>query len=261
MGRLDGRIAIVTGGGRGIGQGIVERFAAEGARIVIATRTASAGEEAAHAARVAGGEAIVLGMDVGSPEGPGQAVDEAVARWGRLDIIVHNAAYIPYEPLAGMDDAVFARTFETNVGAGLRFLRHALPHLEQHGSGRLLFTSSTAATGPTSPGLGAYAMSKAGLEGFVRGAAVELASRRVTVNAVAPGATLTHAMQQMMTPETIASLKSKAPLGRLGSPADVAAAMLFLASDDGAYVTGQVIHVEGGQTLKFDLAIEQDGQT
>ncbi|MBE7209581.1 MAG: SDR family oxidoreductase [Gluconacetobacter diazotrophicus] len=255
--RLRERVAIVTGGGRGIGRATAERLAREGARVLIATRTAEAGEAAAAAIRSAGGDAAVLPVDIGEPDAPRRAVEAAVARWNRLDIVVHNAAHVPYGLLSDLPEAEFSRAFDTNVTAGLRLLKHALPHLEAGGNGRLILTSSVAARGMLHAGLAAYSTSKAALEGFVRGAAIELAPRGITVNAVAPGATRTPAMRDAMSPAVIAALETRMPMQRIGSSEDVAAAMAFLASDDGAYVTGHVLLVDGAQSLSFELEFDQ----
>lgn len=255
-GRLQDRVAIVTGGGKGIGRATAERFAAEGARVLIATRTGASGEDAAAAIRASGGLAQVMELDAGSPDAAASAVGKAVDLWGRLDIIVHNAAFVPYGVLAGLDDSAFVRAMDTNVTAAFRFLKAGVPHMEKHGVGRLIVTSSTAAKGPIPTGLAAYGTTKAALEGLVRGAAVELAPRGITVNGVAPGATLTPSMEHDMSAAAIAELKKTMPLGRIGASEDIAAAMLYLASDDGAYVTGQTLVVDGAQTLSRDMTFE-----
>ena len=256
-GRLEDRVAIITGGGRGIGRATAERFAREGARVLIATRTAEPGAAAAAAIRDAGGDAAVLAVDIGAPDAPARAVDAAVARWGRLDIVVHNAAFIPYGVLSELPEAEFTRALDTNLMAGLRLLQRSLPHLQASGHGRLILTSSVAARGMLHPGLAAYATSKAAVEGFVRGAAIDLAASHVTVNAVAPGGTLTYSMQNAMSPPVLDKLRQRMPMKRIGRSEDVAGAMLYLASDDAAYVTGQVLVVDGAQSLTFELEFDQ----
>ena len=201
----------------------------------------------------------MLAIDIGDADAPQRAIDAAVERWARLDIIVHNAAFVPYGPMSEMADETFMRAFDTNVAAGFRFLKHGIDHLAASGSGRLILTSSIAARGPVPAGLAAYGMSKAAIEGFVRGAAVELAPRRITVNAVAPGATLTPSMEHGMSPEAIEGLRRTMPFGRIGSSDDIAGAMLYLASDDGAYVSGHVLVVDGAQSLSRELALDQAG--
>ncbi len=248
-GRLAGRVAIVTGSGRGIGRGIAERFAAEGARVCVATRTASAGEETVAAIHAAGGEAFLVAGDVGRMEVLEEIVGASVVRWGGLDIVVHNAAAFPFHRIVELPEDALEETLAVNLKAAFRLARLAVPYLERSRAGRLLFTSSV--TGPRTaiPGLGHYAASKAGLNGFIRAAGLELARKGITVNGVEPGLIRTPALLTLGTETELEAMRREIPLGRFGEPAEIACAMLFLASDEGSYVTGQTIIVDGGGQL------------
>jgi 3-oxoacyl-[acyl-carrier protein] reductase len=253
-GRLAGRAAIVTGAGRGIGRAIAERFAAEGAGVCVATRTAAAGEETVGAIRDAGGDAFLVAADVGRLDVLERIVGETAERWGRLDVVVHNAAAFPFHRIVELPEDALEETLAVNLKAAFRLARLAVPYLERSPAGRLLFTSSV--TGPRTaiPGLGHYAASKAGLNGFIRAAGLELARRGITVNGVEPGLIRTPALLSLGTADELESMRREIPLGRFGEPEEIAEAMLFLASDAGRYVTGQTIVVDGGAQLPENSA-------
>jgi 3-oxoacyl-[acyl-carrier protein] reductase len=249
IGNLQGKVAIVTGGGQGIGEGIARRFARAGAKVLVATRTAANGDAVVRDIVAQGGEARLLQVDIGRHEDCRRAVETAVAAWGRLDIVVHNAAVYPVIPIEQLDDADLDKTLAVNLKAGFWLMQAALPHLRRQGGGRLLFTSSVTGPQVAMPGTAHYAASKAGMNGLIRTAALEFARENITVNGVEPGYILTPAMQALGSPEEIDEMARCIPLGKLGAPADIANAMLFLASDEAAYVTGQTIVVDGGSTL------------
>jgi 3-oxoacyl-[acyl-carrier protein] reductase len=244
MRRLEGKAALVIGGARGIGEAIVERFVEEGARLTIADILENEG--ATTAARL--GAAFVR-TDVSSPADAQAAVDAALAAHGRLDILVRNAGIFPWtlieDTLPEEWDAVLA----VNLKGTFLAARAALRPMKAQGSGRMIFTSSITGPRVTSPGHGHYSASKAGINGFIRGAALEFAGYGITVNGVEPGNVLTESVRQQRTPEYMASMIASIPLGRLAAPRDGANAFLFLASDKAAYITGTTIVVDGGQTL------------
>lgn len=247
--RLDHKIALVTGGGQGIGRAIAEVFAAEGATVVIAARTAALGEAVAAQVRSRGGRASFVALDVADAEAVRRTVDQLAVQHGGLDIVVHNAAAFSRDPLETMDMIVLNQLLSVNLGACFSLTQAALPHMKKRGSGRILVTSSITGPRVAMPGTAHYAASKAGVNGFIRTAALELAAFGITVNGVEPGYIDTPAMTALKDRFGTDQLTRYIPLKRLGRPEDIAYAMLFLASEEAAYVTGQTIIVDGGSTL------------
>ncbi len=249
IGNLAGKVALVTGAGQGIGASIARRFAQAGARVVIATRTALNGQAVAESIVREGGVASLITTDVGEREQNERAVRHAVSEYGRLDIVVHNAAVYPVIPIEHLPDAELDRTLAVNLKAGFWLIQAALPHLRRQGGGHFLFTSSVTGPNVAMPGTAHYAASKSGLNGLIRTAALEFARENITVNGVEPGYILTPAMAALGNAVEIEAMAKNIPLGKLGAPLDIANAMLFLASDAAAYITGQTIVVDGGSTL------------
>lgn len=248
-GTLNGKVAIVTGAGQGIGRGIARLFAAEGARVLIATRTASHGEETARLIRAAGGAAALCTADVGRREEIEHIVAAALEAFGNLDIMVHNAASFLGGPVEQYSEADLETVLAVNLKACWRLAAACIPHFRQRGGGRLLFTSSVTGPRVAMPGTSYYAASKGGINAFIRTAAVELARDRITVNGVEPGYIRTAAMELLANEEGLAEMARYIPMGYIGDPDDIAHAMLYLASDAARYVTGQTICVDGGSTL------------
>jgi len=246
---LAGRAALVTGGGRGIGAAIASVFARAGAMVLIANRTASAGEAVAAALRAEGLRVEAIGCDIGRRGDADHAVAEAVRRFGRLDIVVHNAAINPWALLGAIDDEDLDNTLAVNLKACFWLTQAALPHWRALGAGRLLVTSSVTGPRVAMPGSAAYAASKAGVNGFIRSAALELAPERITVNGVEPGYIAKQGGSLLADPERAARIARHIPAGELGRPEDIAHAMCFLASDAARYITGQTLVVDGGSTL------------
>ncbi len=246
---LSGKVVLVTGGGQGIGEGIVRVFAAAGGKVVIATRSEANGRAVADSVVKGGGVAWLNRTDVGRRSEVKRVVAETVQRFGRLDIVVHNAAVYPVIPIEQLSEEDLDLTLSVNLKAGFWLIQEALPHLRKQGGGRILFTSSVTGPNVAMPGTAHYAASKGGMNGLIRTAALEYARQNITVNGVEPGYILTPAMEALGGPEALAQMASQIPLGRLGDPADIANTMLFLASDAAAYITGQTIVVDGGSTL------------
>jgi len=246
---LSGKVVIVTGSGQGIGEGIARAFAKSGAKIVIATRSSANGQSVADSIVNDGGVAWLNQTDVGRRSEVKRVVAQTVERFGRLDIVVHNAAVYPVIPIEQLSDDDLERTLSVNLKASFWLIQEALPHLRKQGGGRFLFTSSVTGPNVAMPGTAHYAASKCGINGLIRTAALEYARQNITVNGVEPGYILTPAMNALGGPEALKEMASQIPLGRLGSSTDIANAMLFLASDAAAYITGQTIVVDGGSTL------------
>ena len=245
---LAGRTALVTGGTRGIGRGIAEVLCGAGARVVISGRDDARGEKVAEEISTPGSPCRFRRADVRSLEDLESAATYARDQFGSLDVLVHNAGVYPEVPLTQMSEADWDLVHDTNLKSAFFALRACLPFLKDSTAGRIIFISSI--TGPVTgyPGLAHYGASKAGIDGFMRTAAIEVAPFGVTINAVAPGSIRTEGLADLG-PEAIAAMEVLIPLKRLGQPHDVAGAVLYLASDLASFVTGQSVVVDGGQTL------------
>jgi 3-oxoacyl-[acyl-carrier protein] reductase len=247
-GRLEQRVAVVIGGARGIGAAIAERFAQEGARVVI-------GDTEAEAARATadrlGGPPIArfVETDISKPSDAERITALALESFGRLDILVQNAAIYPWTLIERIEPDEWDAVMAVNLKGTYLAARAALAPMRENRYGRMIFTSSITGPRVTSPGHGHYSASKAGINGFIKSAALEFSGYGITVNGVEPGNILTEGMQAHRSPEFIRMMEEAVPLGRLGTPNDVANAVLFLASDEAAYITGTTIVVDGGQTL------------
>ena len=243
---LQGKATLITGASQGIGQGIAEVFARAGAHVVVAARDASRGERVVENIKSAGGRALWIQADIGTQAGVVRLVDTALAEIGAIDVLVHNAGVFPMATIDDLTEGELEQTLSVNLKAAFWFAKAVTPSMRKRGRGRLLFTSSVTGPRVAMPLLAHYAASKAGLNGFIRAASLEYARDGITVNAVEPGYILTQAMDQLVSKEEQAQMAAQVPLGRLGHPHDIAHAMLYLASDEAAYVTGQTIIVDGG---------------
>lgn len=246
---LANRVALVTGAGRGIGRAIATVFAKAGCKVLLATRGKEAGETVAAAIAVEGGTAALHVCDLGAQEACREAVAAASRKFGRLDILVHNAGIYPICTLADMTEETLEQTLSVNLKAAFWLTQAALPWLKQAQHPRILVTSSVTGPRVALPGLAHYAASKAGLNGFVRAAAMELAKLRITVNGVEPGLIRTEAMDALGDESQVAAMAAQIPLRRLGMPEEIAYAMQYLASEEAAFVTGQTLVLDGGALL------------
>jgi len=243
MGTMEGRVALVTGASRGIGRAIAWGLAARGATVVAAAR----GDHAVAAAddiRARGGRAEAATLDVTDAEAVAAAVAGVVERLGRIDILVNNAGIARDQLLLRMKRDDWDAVLATNLTAAYGCIQAVLRPMIKQRSGRIINVSSV--VGQTgNAGQANYAASKAGLIGLTKAVALEVASRHITVNAVAPGLIDTD-MTRAVSAGAQQSWQDRIPLGRLGTPEDVAAAVVFLASDEAAYITGHVLAVNGG---------------
>ena len=247
---LHGKVALITGSTRGIGFAIAKRMAEFGAKVAISSRKPDACKAAADAIAAQGGTALAQAASI-SDKGQLQAlVDRTLSEWGRIDILVCNAAVNPhYGPLRTIEDAAFDKIMASNVRSNLWLCNMVIPQMAQRNDGAVIVISSIAGLkGNTA--LGAYGISKAADIELVRNLAVEWGASNVRVNAIAPAIVRTDFARALWeNPETYAKAVRGYPLGRIGEPDDVAGAAVFLAARAGSFVTGQTIVIDGGVTI------------
>jgi len=247
--RFAGKVAVVTGAGQGIGEAIAREFARQGAHVVVNARTKAGIDRVAAAIVADGGVAHAIPADIGTPAGVSALIDGTVSRFEHLDILAHNAGIFPYDPIEDMEDEAWTKVIDVNLTSAYRLTRACIPALKTRGAGRIIFSSSVQGNHVAVPGCAHYAASKAGLNGFIRAAALELAEHGITVNGVEPGLVLTPGTEDALSERRRDLMAQYVPAKRWGEPAEVAHAMLYLASAEAAYVTGQTIVVDGGALL------------
>ena len=245
---LTGRVAMVTASSRGIGFGIAQAMAARGASVVISSRKAEACEDAARTISDTGGDVLAAPCNVGHKDQLEGMVESAMARWGRIDILVCNAGINPYYgPLAEIGDDMFDKTMATNVRSTLWLCNMVLPGMAERGGGAALLVASIAGLRGTDK-MGAYGISKAAEIGMTRHLAVEWGPSNIRINCIAPGVIRTRFARVLYeSPEMNEPLIAATPLGRVGEVEDVAGAAVFLCSDASRFVTGQVLVIDGGR--------------
>jgi len=243
---LSGRIAMVTGASRGIGRAIARQLARQGAVVVAAARGANA-QPVADEIAAAGGSADVVALDVTATGDIERAVAGVLERHGRIDVLVNNAGIARDQLLLRMKRDDWDAVVATNLTAAYTLTQAVLKPMLRQKSGRIVCISSVVGQAGN-PGQANYAASKAGLIGFAKSAALEVASRGITINVVAPGVIETD-MTRAITERALDDWAARIPLRRLGTPDDVAAAVCFLASDEASYITGQVLAVNGGMYM------------
>lgn len=243
--RLSGKVALVTGSARGIGKTIVERFAAEGAVVVLSDVTNEAAAAETLAAIVgAGGKGMLEMFDVGDAAQVDAAVQRILAEQGRIDILVNNAGITRDNLLMRLSEEDFDSVLRTNLKGTFLLTKAVSRHMMKQRSGRIVNLSSVVGQ-MGNAGQSNYSAAKAGIIGFTKSMARELASRGVTVNAIAPGFIMT-AMTAALPENVRSGFLSQIPMGKFGTPEDVAELAVYLASDGASYVTGQVIGINGG---------------
>lgn len=247
---LTGKAAIVTGSTKGIGRSIAEALARAGAKVVISSRKADKCEEVANAIKAEGLEATAIPCHIGKREDVEHLVSETKTRYGKIDILVCNAAVNPYYgPMSGLTDDAFTKVIDSNVRGNLWLCNLAIPEMAERRDGSVIIVSSIGGL-RGSTHLGIYAISKAADFQLARNLAVEWGPRNIRVNCIAPGLVRTDFARALWeNPEMLAKAEAMTPLRRIGEPDDIAGAAVFLASRAGNWTTGQVIVIDGGVTI------------
>ena len=243
---LEGQVALVTGASRGIGAVIARRLAQDGAKVAVNYQSSEeAARQVAQSIIDLGGEALVMAGDVSREDSAEGFVKQVLEQWGRIDILVNNAGITRDRLLLRMTAEDWDRVIEVNLRGAFLCTRYVMPHLIRRRQGRVINISSVVGLGGN-PGQANYAASKAGLIGFTKAVAREVASRNITVNALAPGFIDTGGMVGQMTEEARKQVLGRIPMGRFGSADDVAEAVIFLCGPGAGYITGQVLTIDGG---------------
>lgn len=244
---LSDKVAIVTGASRGIGRLIAVALAGQGAKVVVSARNLEALQNLTAEIQTQGGEALAVAADVAIEDDANNLIKQAVAAYGKVNILINNAGITRDGLLLRMKDADWDAVLDTNLKGAFHCIRAAAKFMSKQRSGRIINISSVVGE-MGNPGQANYCASKAGLLGLTKSVARELARRNVTVNAITPGFIVTD-MTDDLTDSARETLTEQIPLGRLGEAEDVANAVLFLASDQSAYITGQVLGVNGGMYM------------
>jgi NAD(P)-dependent dehydrogenase (short-subunit alcohol dehydrogenase family) len=247
---LEGKVATITGASRGIGRAIALRFAQAGARVVVSSRKLEGVQPVADEIAAFGGDALAVQAHVGRVEDVTALIERTLDAYGRIDVVVNNAATNPhFGPLLTADEGQWDKILDTNAKGCFRVCKAVVPHMEKQGGGKIINLASIAGLRP-SPGMGIYGISKASIIMLTQVLALELGSSNIQVNAIAPGIIKTHFSQLLwQTPQIADPTLARLPLGRFGEAKDAASLALYLASPAGDYVTGAVLVVDGGLSL------------
>ncbi|MCW8158365.1 SDR family oxidoreductase [Stutzerimonas xanthomarina] len=246
----EGKVVLVTGAGRGMGRAIADAFADEGARLVISARTARYGEEAVAAIRERGGEAVLACGDMGDRQAITEMIDTAISNFGQLDVLVHCAADNAHAHVVDMTDEAFDYLVRSNIQSLFWIAKDAAPHLGKSADkGRLIYISSGSANRNYLPGLIPYASSKAFMNAFARGLALEFGPLNVLVNVIEPGMVASARMKDELSDAQADAIAANFPIPRPGRSEEIAAAVLFMASPQASYITGSALLVDGGASM------------
>jgi NAD(P)-dependent dehydrogenase (short-subunit alcohol dehydrogenase family) len=252
---LSGKTAIVTGSTRGIGNAIAYRYAEHGANVVVTGTKLDKAQEAAAAInkKVGAERAIGVQYDLTKPGDVQPLHDAAVKRFGGVDVLICNALWLPESPLTSTEPADLSASFDANVNRNFQLSLLCIPHMKKRGGGSIIYITSTMALFASN--FYSYSLAKAALHRLTQNQALELGRHKINVNAVVPGITDTDAAQYLKSnPDKLKVLFSELPMARFGKPDELAACTVFLGSPGGAYTTGQIIAVEGGQLLEGTTA-------
>jgi NAD(P)-dependent dehydrogenase (short-subunit alcohol dehydrogenase family) len=247
---LQGKVAVVTGGSKGIGRAICERMAEAGAKVVVSSRKVDACQEVVDGIKAKGGDAVAVACNVSHIEQLQNLVDTAMKTYGRIDCLVGNAAVNPhYGPMTEIDEGAFQKIVDCNIRANLWLARMVLPQMAERKDGTIIVISSIAGIKGTDD-IGMYGVSKAADMALARNLAVRWGEHNIRINTIAPGLIRTDFAKALWeNPERRAAVEASYPLRRIGDPDDIAGVAIFLAADAGRYITGQTIVVDGGATI------------
>jgi 3-oxoacyl-[acyl-carrier protein] reductase len=255
---IKNKVVIITGAAQGIGAIIAKVFAQQGGQLILSDINKEKGQALTSELKAQNLKVKFCYADISNKSQVQFLVNHTLETYGRFDAIIHNAAFMEFDFLNKLDEQTIDQSLSTTIKAAFWLSQSALPIFKTQGRGRLLFTSSVTGPRVALPGMSNYAAAKSGLNGFIRASAVELGKYNITVNGVEPGFINTEAMALLGDKEKLNELEKQIPLGKMGRPEDIAHTMLFLASDESAYITGQTFVVDGGSTLLESAALFTD---
>lgn len=250
MQRLAGRVALVTGGGRGLGRAISEAFGREGAAVGVLDLKPEVAEPAAEAIRAAGGKAVAITGNVAKRQDLFDAVAKLKAEFGPVDILVNNAMWNRYGPLEEQTEEMIGGMIDVGFKGVVWGYQAVLEDMTAAGGGAIINIGSPSSVLAMKNGI-MYSAIKAAVSGLTRSGAAEFGPRNIRVNAIAPGSTPTEGANMVVSEEAWERRRQRVPLGRLGAPEDIANAAVFLASDESSFITGDILFVDGGITYAF----------
>jgi NAD(P)-dependent dehydrogenase (short-subunit alcohol dehydrogenase family) len=248
--KLGGKIAIVTGGGSGIGRATAKLFAQEGAKVVVAEYHTETGQDAVRAIQDSGGQALFVGVDVSNSAEVGHLVQETLDAYGGIDILFNNAGVLLFGTVLDTTEEDWARLMSINLTGAFLCSRAVMPHMIRRGGGAIINVTSSTGAHDAAANIAAYVASKGGVALLTKAMAIDHAADNVRVNAIAPGPTDTPMLRRALTPEEIEIFAATFPMQRLGRPEEVAEAVLFLACEEASFITGAILAVDGGQTAQ-----------